>query len=82
MNVIIVHYGLHLLAEGAVEFLFSSPSDNGAILRHITVMLQLREKWGHQRGSRTIWPTVCSESAAKSRQKWRRVECDRKRRGN
>lgn len=26
MNVMIVYYGLHLLAEGAVEFLFSSPT--------------------------------------------------------
>lgn len=37
MNVIIVYYGLHLLAEGVVEFLFSSQSYNGAILGHINV---------------------------------------------
>lgn len=45
MNVIIVYYELHSLAEGAAEFLFSSQSYNEVIL-HITVCYSWKTSGG------------------------------------
>lgn len=62
---------------------FLSSSDNGAILTHITVCCSCGGKVGDGSvAAGQSGPMFRSESAAKSRPEWRRVECDGRRRGD